>query len=80
MIYSYHKLRDRCKDNGVSDPIEGLVFLGSSGTGSLPSGRVDLTGDEDPTDEDGDTGIGYSTGVLVSLGGEISSGGKKSRE
>ncbi|GJZ51734.1 hypothetical protein Tco_0606249 [Tanacetum coccineum] len=52
----------------------------SSGTGSLPSGRVDLTGDEDPTDEDGDTGIGYSTGVLVSLGGEISSGGKKSRE
>ncbi|GKD06537.1 hypothetical protein Tco_1181511 [Tanacetum coccineum] len=25
---------------------------GSSGTGSLPSGRVDLTGDEDPTDED----------------------------
>ncbi|GJT31788.1 reverse transcriptase domain-containing protein [Tanacetum coccineum] len=52
--------------------------LSSSGTGSLPNGRVDLTGDEDPTDEDGDTGMGDSTGVSVSLGGEISSGGKKS--
>ncbi|GJU71484.1 retrovirus-related pol polyprotein from transposon TNT 1-94 [Tanacetum coccineum] len=49
---------------------------GSSGTGSLPSGRVDLTGDEDPTDEDGDTRMGDSTGVSVSLVGEISSGGK----
>ncbi|GJW45966.1 hypothetical protein Tco_0077612 [Tanacetum coccineum] len=48
---------------------------GSLGTGSLPSGRVDLTDDEDPTDEDGDTGMGDSTGVLVSLVGEISSGG-----
>ncbi|GJR28434.1 hypothetical protein Tco_1104666 [Tanacetum coccineum] len=53
---------------------------GSSGTGSLPSGRVDLTDDEDPTDEDGDTGMGDSTGVSVSLVGEISSGGKKSQE
>ncbi|GJT81135.1 hypothetical protein Tco_1055477 [Tanacetum coccineum] len=35
---------------------------------------VDLTGDEDPTDEDGDIG------VLVSLGDEIYSKGKKSRE
>ncbi|GJZ37552.1 hypothetical protein Tco_0583743 [Tanacetum coccineum] len=50
---------------------------GSSVTGSLPSGRAC---DEDPTDEDGDIGMGDSTGVLVSLGGEISSGGKKSRE
>ncbi|GJT37007.1 hypothetical protein Tco_0936872 [Tanacetum coccineum] len=41
---------------------------------------VDLTGDEDPTDEDGDIGMGDSTGVLMSLGGEISSGGNKSRE
>ncbi|GKC61684.1 hypothetical protein Tco_1089282, partial [Tanacetum coccineum] len=41
---------------------------------------VDLIGDEDPTDEDGDIGMGDSTGVLVSLGGGISSGGKKSRE
>ncbi|GJZ74200.1 hypothetical protein Tco_0638346 [Tanacetum coccineum] len=49
-------------------------------TGSLPSGRVDITGDEDPTDEDGDTGMGDSTRVSVSLGGEISSGGKKSQE
>nr|GEY45379.1 hypothetical protein [Tanacetum cinerariifolium] len=28
---------------------------------------VDLTGDEDPTDEDGDNGIGDPIGVLVSL-------------
>ncbi|GKB43164.1 hypothetical protein Tco_0888106, partial [Tanacetum coccineum] len=52
----------------------------SSRTGSLPSGRVDLTGDEDPTDEDGDIGMGDSTGVSVSLGGGISLRGKKSRE
>ncbi|GJT53577.1 hypothetical protein Tco_0988631 [Tanacetum coccineum] len=43
-------------------------------------GVVDLTGDEDPTDEDGDTRMGDSIRVSVSLGGEISSGGKKSRE
>ncbi|GJX32776.1 hypothetical protein Tco_0242631, partial [Tanacetum coccineum] len=41
---------------------------------------VDLTGDEDLTDEDGDIGMGDSTGVLASLGGEIFSGGKKSWE
>ncbi|GJT91227.1 hypothetical protein Tco_1080072 [Tanacetum coccineum] len=41
-------------------------------------GVVNLTGDEDLIDEDGDTGMGDSTGVSVSLGGEISSGGKKS--
>ncbi|GKE64695.1 hypothetical protein Tco_1518856, partial [Tanacetum coccineum] len=52
----------------------------SSGTGSLASGRVDLTSDEDPTDEDGDSGMGDSTGVSMSLGGEISSGGNKYRE
>ncbi|GKC33813.1 hypothetical protein Tco_1046197 [Tanacetum coccineum] len=41
---------------------------------------VDLTGDEDPTDKDGDTGMGDSTRVSLSLGGEISSRGNKSRE
>nr|GEW63613.1 putative reverse transcriptase domain-containing protein [Tanacetum cinerariifolium] len=40
--------------------------------------ELDLTSDEDPIDEDGDTGVGDSE-VLVSLG-EISLGGKKSRE
>ncbi|GJT37262.1 hypothetical protein Tco_1005033 [Tanacetum coccineum] len=45
--------------------------IGFSGTGSLPSGCVDLTGDEDPTDEDGDIGMGDSIGVSASLGGEI---------
>nr|GEZ21125.1 hypothetical protein [Tanacetum cinerariifolium] len=39
---------------------------------------VDLTGDEDPIDEDGDTGVG-DLEVSVSLG-EISLGGKKSQE
>ncbi|GJT71542.1 hypothetical protein Tco_1030828 [Tanacetum coccineum] len=53
---------------------------GSSRTGSLPSGHVDLTGDEDPTNKDGDTEIGDLIGVLVSLGGEISLEGKKSQE
>ncbi|GJS12869.1 hypothetical protein Tco_0407341 [Tanacetum coccineum] len=57
-----------------------LSVTSSSGSGSLPSGRVNLTGDEDPTDEDRDIGMGDSTGVSMSLGGEISSGGKKSQE
>ncbi|GKA15761.1 hypothetical protein Tco_0695508 [Tanacetum coccineum] len=43
-------------------------------------GVVDLTEDEDPTDEDGDIGMGDSTGVSGSLGGEIFSGGKKCQE
>nr|GEX36578.1 hypothetical protein [Tanacetum cinerariifolium] len=44
----------------------------------LSGGRViDLTGDEDPTDEDGDTGLDDSKRVTASLGGEISSGEKK---
>nr|GEU85041.1 hypothetical protein [Tanacetum cinerariifolium] len=42
-------------------------------------GVVDLTRDKDPTDEDGDIGIGDSIGVSMSLG-EIFSKGKKSRE
>nr|GFD26491.1 hypothetical protein [Tanacetum cinerariifolium] len=36
-------------------------------------GLIDLTGDEDPTDEDGDTRMDDSTEVSTSLGGEISS-------
>ncbi|GJT80725.1 hypothetical protein Tco_1055067 [Tanacetum coccineum] len=40
----------------------------------------DLIGDVDPTDEDGDIGMGDSTGVLTSLSGEIFSRGKKCRE
>nr|GEW03494.1 hypothetical protein [Tanacetum cinerariifolium] len=49
---------------------------------TLPVGGdvVDLTGDEDPTDEDRDTGVGVLTGVSMSLGGEIFSGEKKSQE
>nr|GEY15410.1 retrovirus-related Pol polyprotein from transposon TNT 1-94 [Tanacetum cinerariifolium] len=41
---------------------------------------IDLTGDEDPTDEDGDTRMDDSIGVSTSLGGEITSGEKKFRE
>nr|GEW69293.1 hypothetical protein [Tanacetum cinerariifolium] len=40
----------------------------------------DLIGDVDPTDEDGDIGMGDSTGVSTSLDGEILSGGNKCRE
>nr|GEZ44468.1 hypothetical protein [Tanacetum cinerariifolium] len=40
--------------------------------GQSGGGVFDLTGDEDPTDEDGDIRMGDSTGVLVSLGGGIS--------
>ncbi|GJX72128.1 hypothetical protein Tco_0309299 [Tanacetum coccineum] len=48
--------------------------------GGYPGTEVDLTSDEDPTDEDGGTGMGDSTGVSMSLGDEISLGGKKSRK
>ncbi|GJX57417.1 hypothetical protein Tco_0287314 [Tanacetum coccineum] len=72
-ILEFKTSRDRYGDNGVSDPIRGLVFKSSGGI-------VDLTGDEDPTNEDGDIGIGDSTVVSMSLGGEISPGGKKSQE
>ncbi|GJW48163.1 hypothetical protein Tco_0079809 [Tanacetum coccineum] len=61
-------------------PIGSLVFLNSLGSGSLPGGLVDLTGDENPTDKDGDIGMGDSIGVSMYLGGEISSRGIKSQE
>ncbi|GKB83835.1 hypothetical protein Tco_0950730 [Tanacetum coccineum] len=56
-------------------PRQGIIGQGSSGTGLLPSGRVDITGDENPTDEDGDIEIGDSTEVSVSFGDEIFSKG-----
>ncbi|GJT59554.1 hypothetical protein Tco_1003087 [Tanacetum coccineum] len=55
----------------MSDPIGGLEFLGTK----PGSGVVDLTGDENPTDEDGDIEIGDSTEVSVSFGDEIFSKG-----
>nr|GEX18488.1 hypothetical protein [Tanacetum cinerariifolium] len=58
--------RDGHGDNGIRDPIGGLVSL------------VDLTGNEDPINEDGDTRVGDSE-VSVSLG-DICSGGRKSQE
>nr|GEY07346.1 hypothetical protein [Tanacetum cinerariifolium] len=68
--------RDGHGDNGMSDSIGGLVSLGTKSSG----GVIDLTGDEDPTDEDGDTRMDDLIGILASLGGEISSRGKKSQE
>ncbi|GJW29504.1 hypothetical protein Tco_0046379 [Tanacetum coccineum] len=62
------------------DPDISCQNLGFSRTGLLPSGRLNLTDDEDPTDEDGETGMGDLTGVSVSLGDEISSEGKESQE
>ncbi|GKB13477.1 hypothetical protein Tco_0847400, partial [Tanacetum coccineum] len=84
-ILEFKTSRDRYRDNGVSDPIKGLVFLVSvsssySGTGSLSSWSRCVVYLLLSTDEDGDTRMGDSTGVSVSLGGEISSGGKKSQE
>nr|GEV25785.1 retrovirus-related Pol polyprotein from transposon TNT 1-94 [Tanacetum cinerariifolium] len=57
--------RDGNGDNEMRDPIGGLVSLGSSGSGSSPRGRVNLTGDEDPIDEDGDTRLVH--GLVVTL-------------
>nr|GEU85012.1 ribonuclease H-like domain-containing protein [Tanacetum cinerariifolium] len=59
----FKTLRDRHGNNGMSDPIRGL---------DTKSGVVDLTGDEDPSDEDGGTRMGDSIGVLVSLGEKTS--------
>ncbi|GKD80689.1 hypothetical protein Tco_1347528, partial [Tanacetum coccineum] len=39
-----------------------------SGTGLLFTGHIDLTGDEDPTDEDEDNDMGDLTEGSVSLG------------
>nr|GEX93581.1 hypothetical protein [Tanacetum cinerariifolium] len=74
--------KNRYGDNRMRDSIGGLVFLVTKvRENRMSSGDViDLTGDEDPTDEDGDTRMDDLIGVSASLGGEISSRGKKSRE
>nr|GEW80989.1 hypothetical protein [Tanacetum cinerariifolium] len=66
----------------MSDSIGGLVFLVTKVRENQMStgGVIYQTGDEDPTDEDGDAEMDDSTRVLASLGGEISSGGRKSWE
>nr|GEV90096.1 hypothetical protein [Tanacetum cinerariifolium] len=81
-ILEFKISKDRYEDNRMSNSIGGLVFLVTKvGENQMSSGGViDLTGDEDPTDEDGDTGMDDSTGVSTYLGGEISSRGKKYRE
>ncbi|GKB53970.1 hypothetical protein Tco_0904723 [Tanacetum coccineum] len=81
-LYGSTMISTRAGKFSISSESNVLVMQpeGSSGTGLLPSGRVDLTHDEDPTDKDGDIRMGDSTGVLMSLGGEISSGGNKSQE
>nr|GEZ49141.1 hypothetical protein [Tanacetum cinerariifolium] len=69
----YKTLRDRHGNNGISDLIGGLDTKSGGGV-------IDLTGNEDPTDENEDTGMDDSTGVSTSLGGEISSREKKFQE
>nr|GEU41567.1 hypothetical protein [Tanacetum cinerariifolium] len=64
--------RDIHGNNGMSDLIGGLDT-------KIHQSVVDLTGDEDPSDEDGGTGMVDSTGVSVSLG-KISLEGNKSWE
>ncbi|GJZ84980.1 hypothetical protein Tco_0650319 [Tanacetum coccineum] len=70
----------------LGDVIEVLEVLGclKMGKKEEKDSRVvmcfDLIGDVDPTDEDGDIGMGDSTGVTTYLGGEIFSGGNKSQE
>ncbi|GJY78291.1 hypothetical protein Tco_0484092 [Tanacetum coccineum] len=72
-------LRSRAHDIEANVKLSKVQAMSKYGHG-MALCQVDLTGDEDLIDEDGDTGMGDSTGVSVSLGGEISSGGKKSRE
>nr|GEW18783.1 hypothetical protein [Tanacetum cinerariifolium] len=62
----------------ASSKSSGNAISNQSLDGSQSYGRVDLIRDEDPTYEDGDTGMDDSTGVSTSLDGEISSGEKKS--
>nr|GEY62126.1 hypothetical protein [Tanacetum cinerariifolium] len=68
-----------CKGEKTSVAKRYLVKLFED-SGELGGDVFDLTGDEDPTDEDGDTGMDDSTGVLASLGGEIFLGRKKYQE
>nr|GEU72316.1 hypothetical protein [Tanacetum cinerariifolium] len=81
-ILEFKTSKNRYGDNRMSDSIGGFMFLVKKvGENQMSSsGVIDLTGNEDPTDEDGDTGMDDSTRVSVSLGGEISSRGKKSQE
>nr|GEV54862.1 hypothetical protein [Tanacetum cinerariifolium] len=81
-ILEFKTSKDRYGDNRMSDSIGGLVFLVTKvGENRMSSGGIiDLTSDEDPTDEDGDTGMDDSTGVSTYLGGKISSEVKKFQE
>nr|GEU82973.1 hypothetical protein [Tanacetum cinerariifolium] len=54
-----------------------VIFQLDENVVDLGGDVFDLIGDVDPTDEDGDIGMGDSIGVLASLDGEIFSGGKK---
>nr|GEW55018.1 putative ribonuclease H-like domain-containing protein [Tanacetum cinerariifolium] len=57
-----------CSNQRMS-PTAPSVPLKFKEIGSLPSGSVNLTGDEDPTNEDGDNGINDPIGGSISLGG-----------
>nr|GEZ55309.1 hypothetical protein [Tanacetum cinerariifolium] len=76
-ILEFKTSKNRYGDNKMSDSIGGLVFLVTNvGENRMSSGGViDLIGDEDPTDEDGDTGVGEKTSMakryLVKLSEEF---------
>ncbi|GJY63371.1 hypothetical protein Tco_0464831, partial [Tanacetum coccineum] len=69
----------------IPSDLIGLIYSNRLGV-CIPPGQGVISqvglnvSDEDPTNEDGDIGMGDSIGVSVSLGGGISLGGKKSRE
>nr|GEU55478.1 hypothetical protein [Tanacetum cinerariifolium] len=70
MVLVVYKFRD------MAGLVPGVIYVYCKSGGCV----IDLIGDEDPTDEDGDTRMDDSIGVSASLGGEISSGRKKSQE
>ncbi|GJW01127.1 hypothetical protein Tco_1556378 [Tanacetum coccineum] len=63
--YGYPISRDKHSDKASKF----IRFLEDGSSSNCLRDVVDLTGDEDPTDEDGDTEMGDLTGVSVSLGG-----------
>nr|GEU53656.1 hypothetical protein [Tanacetum cinerariifolium] len=84
--YAFHQDKassvKKALDNKLGYPLM-IISRDEHLTHSVPrelsgGGVIDLTGDEDPTNKDGDNEMDDSTRVSASLGGEISSGRRKS--
>ncbi|GKB83834.1 hypothetical protein Tco_0950729, partial [Tanacetum coccineum] len=69
--YAFHQ----DKASSVRVPVENVTLSSSAYLLRENTDSFDLTGDENPTDEDGDIEIGDSTEVSVSFGDEIFSKG-----